>query len=129
MKNINQINISNKRVLIRVDYNVPISNNKIVDSFRIDTSLETIKYCLEKNCKIILMSHLGRPEGYDLKLSLSLVYDYLKENLPFKILFSNDCISKEAIDVSLKMKNKEIHLLENLRFHEGETKNDCIFSN
>ena len=128
MKNINQINIDNKRVLIRVDYNVPINNGKIVDSFRIDASFETIRYCLARNCKVVLMSHLGRPKGYDLELSLRVVYDYLKKKLPYKIFFSNDCTSEEAINISLKMKNKEIHLLENLRFHEQESLNDSVFS-
>ena len=59
------IDIDNKSVLIRLDYNVPIQGNKIINSFRIDSSIKTIQYCLDRGCKIILMSHLGRPKGVD----------------------------------------------------------------
>ena len=66
MKRVDQINIANKRVLIRADFNVPISNGKIQNYFRLDETIKTIKYCLDNNAKIIIMSHLGRPKNIDL---------------------------------------------------------------
>ena len=94
MKRINEINISNKKVLIRVDFNVPIENNQILSDFRILAVKKTIDYCLEKNSSIILMSHLGRPNGSDSKLSLKPIYSYLKKMYPdYGIYFSKDCTS------------------------------------
>ena len=77
MKYIKDINIKNKLVLIRFDYNVPIVNGDIVDPFRIDASFQTIDYCLKNNCKLVLMSHLGRPSGKDLNLSLRPIFEYI----------------------------------------------------
>mgnify|MGYP000122564702 CR=1 FL=1 len=91
MKPISQIDIENKSILIRVDYNVPIIDGVISNTFRIDSSFDTIKYCLDKNCKVVLMSHLGRPKGIDEKYSLHPVFDYLKTVFQNKVFFSNDC--------------------------------------
>ena len=120
MKHISEIDIYNKSILIRVDYNVPIINEKIINTFRIDSSLQTIRYCLDKGCKIILMSHLGRPEKQDLKYSLKPVFHYLDNIFKNKVYFSPDCISNNAVSLSKKMKSGEIHLLENLRFYKEE---------
>tara|TARA_B100000927_G_scaffold290072_1_gene288020 strand:+ start:5909 stop:7108 length:1200 start_codon:yes stop_codon:yes gene_type:complete len=120
---------SGKTVLIRVDYNVPVQNEIVIDDYRIVKSLPTIKYCLEKGSKVVLMSHMGRPNGkINEDLSLIPVGEKLAELLEMPIKFSEDCISDDAIDVSRNLKDGEIHLLENLRFHEGETKNDSHFS-
>ena len=120
---------SGKTVLIRVDYNVPVQNEIVVDDYRIVKSIPTIKYCIEKGSKVVLMSHMGRPNGKrDNNLSLISVGEKLAELLEMPIKFSEDCISDDAIDVSRNLKDGEIHLLENLRFHEGETKNDSYFS-
>ena len=128
MKNIKDLNIDGRTVLIRFDYNVPIENNTIMNDFRIKSSFKTIDYCLSKGASIVIMSHLGRPEGKDKKFTLKPVYNYLKKYYKKKILFSNDCISEESIEISKKLKPGEIHMLENLRFYDEERNNDDIFS-
>jgi 3-phosphoglycerate kinase len=128
MNKITDIDIKNKKVLIRVDFNVPIENSEIKNYFRINSSLETIKYCLSQNSSIILMSHLGRPNGNDKKLSLAPIVQYLEQKLDTLIHFSDNCVSSKAIEFSKNMLPKEIHLLENLRFHKKECQNDKEFS-
>ena len=123
-----QINIKNRRVLIRVDFNVPIKNKKIQSDFRIKAVKETIEHCIKNNVSIVLMSHLGRPEKVNLKYSLKVVFEYLKTFFGNKIYFSSDCVSEEAIALSQKIKLGEIHLLENLRFHSEELTCDRNFS-
>lgn len=120
---------SGKTVLIRVDYNVPVENELVTDDYRILKSIPTIKYCLEKGAKVVLMSHMGRPKGKaDSKLSLIPAGEKLAELLEMPIKFSNDCISEDAIDVSKNLKDGEIHLLENLRFYNEETENNSKFA-
>ena len=129
MNLIENIDIKNKRVLIRVDYNVPIENGEIVNDFRIKKSLRTINYCIENNASIVLMSHMGRPRrGPDPNLSLEPISWYLEEILDRSIFFSDDCISDKSFMMSKCLKPQEILLLENLRFHKGENSNDTIFS-
>ena len=128
MKSISQIEIENKTVLIRVDYNVPIIDGAISNTFRIDSSLKTIKYCLGKNCKVVLISHLGRPKGIDKKYSLRPVFDYLKTIFGDKIFFSDDCLGSNTLEKTMKMNQGEIHLLENLRFYPDELNCDKVFS-
>ncbi|MAV64554.1 MAG: phosphoglycerate kinase [Candidatus Marinimicrobia bacterium] len=127
MKSIKDINIKNKKVLIRVDYNVPIINGTIKDSSRINASLETIKYCIDNSCKIILMSHLGRPVNQDSKYSLKIIFEYLRKIFPGKVFFSKNCISKDSINKSENLNAGEIHLLENLRFYKQEIDNESLF--
>ena len=120
---------SGKTVLIRVDYNVPVENELVTDDYRILKSIPTIKYCLEKGAKVVLMSHMGRPKGKaDSKLSLIPAGEKLAELLEMPIKFSDDCISEDAIDVSKNLKDGEIHLLENLRFYNEETENNSEFA-
>ena len=120
---------SGKTVLIRVDYNVPVENELVIDDFRILKSLPTIQYCLDKGSKVVLMSHMGRPKGKNnKKLSLMPAGEKLAELLEMPIKFSDDCISNDAIDVSKNLKDGEIHLLENLRFYNEETLNDPHFA-
>ena len=128
MDSITDINIESKRVLIRVDFNIPIEKGVIQSDFRIRAVQDTIEYCLENNCSIILMSHLGRPNGVDTNYSLKPLVKYLKNLFNVNIHFSNDCISDESINISINMNNKEIHLLENLRFYKEEVENDEIFA-
>ena len=129
MKKISEINISNKKVLIRVDYNVPISNGTIQNTFRLVSSIDTINYCLSKNCSVILMTHLGRPiNGFDEKYSVYPILDFLEDTFNTYIHFSDDCISNQSIETSVKMLPKEIHLLENLRFYNEEVDNDEKFA-
>ena len=124
-----QSNNSSQCVLIRVDFNVPVENDVVSDDYRILKSLPTIQYCLDQGAKIVLMSHRGRPKGKaDSGLSLMPAGEKLAQLLEMPIKFSHDCISEDAIDVSRNLKSGEIHLLENLRFHDGETSNDPLFS-
>ena len=130
MKFIENIDLYNKKVLIRVDYNVPLENGEVKNDFRIKQSLETIKYCLDKNASVVLMSHLGRPDGnYDNdNFSLEAISFHLEDLLNKEIMFVDNCISEEAYNISSNMKSQEILLLENLRFHEGEIENCKEFS-
>ena len=129
IKSISSFDIKNKRILIRVDMNVPLENGIVEDNFRIKASLPTIKYCIKNGAKIILMSHLGRPNGVvNDKMSLMPVGEILADLLEMPIKFSHDCISEDAHDVTLGLKSGEIHLLENLRFSNDEIKNVKDFS-
>ena len=122
-------NNTSQFVLIRVDFNVPVENDLVVDDYRILKSLPTIQYCLDQGAKVVLMSHRGRPEGkVNPNLSLMPAGERLAQLLEMPIKFSHDCISEDAIDVSRNLKRGEIHLLENLRFHKGETDNDSLFA-
>ena len=128
MKHLKDLNIKNKTLLIRFDYNVPIKDNKILNDFRIKSSFDTINYCLKNNASIVIISHLGRPDGYNESFSLKPIYEYLKKYFDNKIYFSNDCISQNSIEISSKLKPLEIHLLENLRFYKEEIDNDASFA-
>ena len=125
---LSNISLSEKRVLIRVDYNVPIEDGLIVDNYRIKKSLPTIKYCLDQGASVILMSHLGRPKNVDSNHSLLPIRDELEKLLNKNIIFSNDCVSDDSIIKSSSLESGQIHLLENLRFHSGELDNCPDFS-
>ena len=105
----------------------PLKNGLVLDDYRIKKSVQTINYCLEKGAAITIMSHLGRPNGMDESYSLRPVADRLSEILN-KVFFSDDCISDKALLKSTTLEKGQIHLLENLRFHEGELNNDANFS-
>ena len=129
MKDIKKLNLKNKRAIIRVDFNVPLKNGIILDDFRIKESLKTIKYCLEEGASIVLISHLGRPKGKHIQsLSLDPIAFLLEDLLDVDIMFSNDCISEDSINLSTQMEPGEIHLLENLRFYNEEIENNIDFS-
>lgn len=130
-KTVKDIDVRHKRVLVRVDYNVPLdAEGNVADDKRITASLPTINYLLEQGARIILCSHLGRPKGEVKKeFSLISVSRKLKELLPqVNIAFAPDCIGKEAHDMAFALKDGEILLLENLRFHKEEEKNDTEFA-
>jgi len=129
LKTINNFDLKNKRVLIRVDFNVPLSDGAVTDDFRIRMVLPTINHCLESGASVVLMSHLGRPKGEIVPdLSLIPVGEKLAELIELPIKFSDNCVSEDARDVSLGLRPGEIHLLENLRYHKEETDNDSRFS-
>jgi len=118
MNSLKKIDLKNKKVLLRVDFNVPISdNNTITNTYRIDTSLPTIRYILSKNIKkLYIISHLGRPKGkYNKKLDLSLVYKYLSSVIKEKILFISGCIIKKNT-----VYKEKIVLFDNIRFNPEE---------
>jgi len=120
---------SNKRVFVRVDFNVPLDKNlNITDDTRIKASLETIKYLLNQNAIVILASHLGRPKNAEPELSLAPVAKRLSELIGKQVKFAKDCIGPEAKSIVDSAKAGDIILLENLRFHPEEEKNDEAFS-
>ncbi len=121
---ITDLDLNNKKILMRVDFNVPLTDNdKIADDTRIKAALQSIKYVLDKNAILILMSHLGRPKGKkDPKLSLKIVAKRLSEYLGLDVKMAPDSIGPEVEALVKNLKPKEILLLENLRFYEAETK-------
>ena len=125
----NQINVEGKKILIRLDLNVPLNNKLILDDTRIKVVLPFIKELLKKNSKLILLSHLGRPKGIK-KHSLSLVpvYKYLKKQLKNNLYFFTGDIDHETKDKIDYLKNGEIVLIENIRFYKGEEENDDLFA-
>ncbi len=129
-KTVKDIDVSGKKALVRVDFNVPLNEKKeITDDTRIVAALPTIKYLLDKNAKVILCSHLGRPDGvFNPEFSLAPVAEKLKKLLKCKITFANDVIGESAQDAVDSMNEGEIVLLENLRFHKEETKNNPEFA-
>ena len=125
---IKDINLQDKRVLLRVDYNVPIQDGQVMDDYRIKKSLPTIRYCIEQGASITIMSHLGRPNGYNEEYSLRPISDKLSEILSKEIIFSEDCVSDKSFVASSSLERGQIHMLENLRFHKGELDNCPDFS-
>ncbi|MCS7281591.1 MAG: phosphoglycerate kinase [Desulfobacterota bacterium] len=130
MKYINEVDIKGKRVLIRVDFNVPLDEyGNITDDTRIRAHLPTINYALDENAKVILASHMGRPKGKrDERLSLRPVAKRLSRLLKKDVKFLDDCIGEEVEKEIENMKEGDVVLLENLRFHIGEEKNDREFA-
>lgn len=129
-KTVKDIEIKSKRVLIRVDFNVPLNEqNAITDDARIVKSLETIRYCISQKAKVILMSHLGRPKGAkEAKYSLKPAADRLSQLINQPVTLLNDCVGPEVAAKVKAMKDGEVILLENLRFHAEEEKNEPNFS-
>ena len=129
-KTIEDIDVSGKKVLVRVDFNVPLNDKgEITDETRIQAALPTIRYLTGHGAKVILMSHLGRPKGeVKPEFSLAPVAKRLSEILDTKVVFAKDCVGKEAQDAVDSIENGEVVLLENLRFHKEETANDPEFA-
>ncbi|NIP43757.1 MAG: phosphoglycerate kinase [candidate division Zixibacteria bacterium] len=126
---IDDLDIKGKRVLVRVDFNVPIEDGKVANDNRIVASLPTIKKILESGGSAVLMSHLGRPKGKpDPTMSLKPVAYNLSQHLDKPVNFADDCISEDALRQAEELKPGEVLLLENLRFHEGEKGNDPDFA-
>jgi 3-phosphoglycerate kinase len=122
------INLKDKRVLLRVDYNVPIKDGIVIDDYRIKKSLKTIRYCLDEGASITIMSHLGRPNKKNEDYSLRPIKDVLNKLLTKEIIFSDSCTSDKAFINSSTLKPGQVHMLENLRFHKGELDNSDDFS-
>ena len=129
MKSILDLDVYEKRVLLRADFNVPLKDGKITSNVRIVEELPTIKHLLEHRAKLIICSHLGRPDGKVVaKYSLKPVYDELKRLLPdTTIYFCDEAVGKKAEDMASKLKSNEILLLENIRFNSGEEENNEEF--
>lgn len=128
-KTIRDIDLHGKTVLVRVDYNVPVEHGLITDDYRIKKSLPTIQYLLDQDCRVVLCSHLGRPEGpNDKSCSLAVTGKRLGELLNKKIDFVTDCIGEQAKQKIPELNNKDILLLENLRFYKEEEENNDDFA-
>ena len=129
-KTVKDFNFDNKRALMRADYNVPVINGKISDDYRIKQSLDTIKYILgHPGASLVIISHLGRPKGPDDKdCSLRPVAEHLGKLLDRKIQFAADCIGDVAKEAAAELSEHEILLMENIRFHPEEEKNDMDFA-
>lgn len=126
---IDDLELKGKRVLTRVDFNVPIAGSKVTDDTRIQAALPTIKKIINDGGRLILMSHLGRPKGQVKKeLSLQPVVDHLAEVLGKKVQMAPDCVGTEVEKRVTKLQDSEVLLLENTRFHKEETDNDVEFS-
>src|SRR5689334_6114704 len=128
-KTIGEVDVKGKRVLARVDFNVPLDGNRITDDRRIVQALPTIKNVLDRGGRLILMSHLGRPKGGpEPKYSLKPAASRLSELLGKDVAFANDCIGPEVEKQANALKEGGVLLLENLRFHKEEEKNDPNFA-
>ena len=128
-KTIEDIEVSGKKVLVRCDFNVPLDGDKITDETRIVAALPTIQYLLDHNAAVILTSHLGRPKGeFNMKYSLAPVAARLSEKLGKPVVLAKDVIGEDAKKCVSEMKPGDVVLLENVRFHKEEEKNDPEFA-
>jgi 3-phosphoglycerate kinase len=129
-RTVRDIAVGGKTVLMRADFNVPLSDGKIADDYRILQALPTIRYLLENNAKLVLCSHLGRPSGpNDTSCSLWPVAIRLQELLgKDKVSFAKDCVGDEVKKAASGLKSGQVLLLENLRFHPEEEQNDAEFA-
>lgn len=128
LKTTDGIDVAGKRVLVRADLNVPIKNGKVTDATRLERVVPGLRALAERSAKVIVISHFGRPKGVDPELSLRPVATTLQELLGRPVKFGEDCIGAPAEAVVQSLKNGDVAVLENLRFHKGEEKNDPEFA-
>ena len=121
------VDVAGKRVLVRGDLNVPVQDGKVSDATRIDRLAPTVRELAGKKAKVILLSHFGRPKGRDPKESLAFLAPFLSEKFGLKVAFADDCVGPDAEKAVAALKDGEVLLLENLRFHQGEEKNEPDF--
>jgi phosphoglycerate kinase len=128
-RTVRDVPVKNKTVLVRADYNVPLnSHGAISDDLRITASLPTIQYLLDHNAKVVIISHLGRPEGRDKKFTLKPVAKRLSDLLDTNVVFVEDCIGDTVVQAVKKAPDGSVILLENLRYYKEEEANDATFA-
>lgn len=129
-KTVEDIDVTGKRVLVRCDFNVPFDDQgNITDPKRINEALKTIRYLIDHKAKVILCSHLGRPKGeFNMKYSLAPVAAYLSKALGQEVKMAKDVIGESAKRIAASLKEGEVELIENVRFHKEEEKNDPAFA-
>lgn len=126
---IRDLELSGKRVFVRADFNVPLANGKVEDDTRIRATLPTLKLAIDRGARLVIASHLGRPKGKpESKYSLAPVAERLKELLGKPVIFASDCVGEQPESRSKALKNGQVLLLENVRFHAEEEQNDEGFS-
>ena len=125
---LSDINIGEKFVLVRVDFNVPMDGTRIIDDTRVQAALPTILQLTESRAKVVLVTHLGRPKGFDAKLSTFPLAEQLSQLLGQRVKHAVDCIGVEVQAVVSELAAGDVLLLENIRFYEEETENDPIFA-
>ena len=124
-KTVKDIDLKGKRVIMRVDFNVPMDKGVVTDDKRIKAALPTIKYCLEQGASVLLMSHLGRPKGGpDAEVSLKAASEVLADHLGKPVIMAPDCVGPEVEKIAANLKPGDVVMLENTRFYPGEEKND-----
>ena len=129
MRTLKDINFKNQRAIVRVDFNVPLNEDlQVTDTTRIKAAKPTIDYILSKGGSCVLLSHLGRPNGFEQSLSFQNITDKISEILEHKVLFCKNCIGSEAESKAGSLLPGEVLLMENLRFNQEETKGDLLFS-
>lgn len=128
MRTINQFNFSQKKAIIRVDFNVPIDNNKVTDTSRIKAAKNTIDKVCDDGGSCILVSHLGRPKGFQKEFSMTHIINEVEEVLKRKVILSSDIIGDDAKEKSKNLKSNQVLLLENVRFHSEEISGDFEFA-
>src|SRR5262252_7247098 len=126
-RTLDEADLRGKRVLVRVDLNVPMENGRVTDATRIERVAPTIAEIADKGGKVILLSHLGRPKGPDPKLSLRPVAEVLASVIDRPVAFAPDCIGPAAETAVAALRPGDVLCLENTRFHRGEEKNDASF--
>lgn len=129
LQTLKDVDISGKNVLVRVDYNVPVKDGAVTDDTRIKATEKTIKYLLEKKCRVVLISHLGRPRGKIVpEMSMKPLVPVIEQIMQTRVHFATDCVGENAKKTVSDAAKGEIVLLENLRFHSEEEKNDANFA-
>ena len=129
IKKIQDIEVENKKIILRVDFNVAVEDGKVQEKFKIEAAKETVDYLLEKNCKVALLSHFGRPDGkINPDFSLAQIVPDVVESLGVKINFIPDCLGVKVAEGLEKISGREVLLLENVRFYPGDEANDEQFA-
>lgn len=129
LKTVRDVDLNGKRVLVRVDYNVPLKEGRVADATRIEASLPTLKHIIDHGGALVLMSHLGRPKGKpNSEMSLKPVADKLSDMIGRPVDFAGDCVGDEVVKRSKELESGQILMVENVRFHAEETDNDADFA-